>query len=120
MLKKNEEYIVDIVDNGFQGEGIAKIDGITVFVQGAIKGEKIKIKIIKVLSDFCYGKILEIIEKSEHRREPDCPVYSQCGGCDLRHIKYEETLNIKKQIVENCLQKANVGAHICARLRSRA
>ena len=44
MIKKNEEYIVDIIDNGFQGEGIAKIEGITVFIDQAIKGEKIKIK----------------------------------------------------------------------------
>ena len=42
MIKKNEEYIVDIIDNGFQGEGIAKIDGITIFIDQAIKGEKIK------------------------------------------------------------------------------
>ena len=44
MIKKNEEYIVDIIDNGFQGEGIAKIDGMTVFIDNAIKGEKVKIK----------------------------------------------------------------------------
>ena len=45
-MKKNEEYIVEIVDNGFQGEGIAKIDGMAVFVPGTIKGEKVKIKIL--------------------------------------------------------------------------
>ncbi|MCL2383106.1 MAG: 23S rRNA (uracil(1939)-C(5))-methyltransferase RlmD [Oscillospiraceae bacterium] len=108
MLKKNEEYVVEIIDNGFQGEGIAKIDGITVFVQGAIKNERVKIKIIKVLSDFCFGKMLEIIEKSEYRIEEDCATYKQCGGCNLRHIEYEETLNMKRQIVENCLKKANI------------
>ena len=52
MIKKNEEYIVDIIDNGFQGEGIAKIEGITVFIDQAIKGEKIKIKILKVQKNF--------------------------------------------------------------------
>ena len=49
MLKKNEEYIVDVIDNGFQGEGISKIEGIPVFIAGGIKGEKIKIKIVKTL-----------------------------------------------------------------------
>lgn len=121
MLKKNNEYIVDITDNGFSGEGIAKIDGATVFVQNAIKGEKIRIKIIKVLSSFSYGKIIEFIEKSENRTESDCETYKNCGGCNLRHIKYEETLKIKRDIVENCLQKANVGVVHCAtRLRRRA
>ena len=46
MLKKNEEYIVEIIDNGFQGEGIAKIDNVAIFIPNAIKGEKVKIKIL--------------------------------------------------------------------------
>ena len=48
MIKKNEEYIVEIIDNGFEGEGIAKIDGMAVFIPDAIKGEKIKIKILLI------------------------------------------------------------------------
>ena len=106
MLKKNEEYIVDIIDNGFQGEGIAKINGITVFIDQALKGEKVKIKILKVQTNFAYGKILEILEKSNNRINEECSTYKRCGGCNLRHIKYEETLNIKKTIVENCMYKA--------------
>ncbi len=106
MLKKNDEYVVDIIDNGFQGEGIAKIDGMTVFVDKAIKGEKAKIKILKVQTNFAYGKIIEILEKSNNRTNEDCDTYKRCGGCNLRHIKYEETLNIKKTVVENCLYKA--------------
>lgn len=107
MLKKNEEYVTDIIDNGFQGEGIAKLGGMTVFIDQAIKGEKVKIKILKVQTNFAYGKIIEILKRSETRvNEEDCITYKRCGGCNLRHIKYEETLNIKKAIVENCLYKA--------------
>lgn len=107
MLKKNEEYVVNIIDNGFQGEGIAKIDGMTVFIDKAIKGEKIKTKILKVQRNFAYGKIIEILEKSADRiNQEDCTTYKKCGGCNLRHIKYIETLNIKKAIVENCLYKS--------------
>jgi len=106
MLKKNEEYIVDIIDNGYQGEGIARIDGVTIFVDQAILGEKIKIKIIKVMSGFCYGKILEILKESKNRRGIDCNTYKMCGGCDLRHIEYQETLNIKREVIKNCIYKA--------------
>ena len=53
-VEKNKEYIVDIIDNGFEGEGIAKIDNFTVFVDGALKGEKIKILIVKVLSSHAF------------------------------------------------------------------
>ena len=63
MINKNEEYTVEIIDNGFQGEGIAKIDGFTIFIPNAIKGEKIRILIVKVLSSHAFGKILEIIQK---------------------------------------------------------
>ena len=50
-IKKNEEYTVDIIDNGFEGEGIAKIENFTIFIPGAIKGEKVKIVIVKVYDD---------------------------------------------------------------------
>jgi len=105
-MKKNEEYIVDIIDNGFEGEGIAKIDNFTIFIPGSIKGEKIKIVIVKVTSSFAYGKILEILQKSENRIENiDCSTYKRCGGCNLRHINYAKTLELKKNIVQNLVNK---------------
>lgn len=104
-IQKNQEYIVEIIDNGYEGEGIAKIDNFTIFIPGAIKGEKIKILIVKVLSSHAFGKILEIIKKSEKRKEVDCLTYKRCGGCNLRHIEYEETLKIKQDVVQNLVNK---------------
>lgn len=104
-IQKNQEYIVEIIDNGFEGEGIAKIDGFTIFIPGAIKGEKVKILIVKVLSSHAFGKILEILEKSEVRQETDCATYKRCGGCNLRHIKYEETLKMKQNAVQSLVNK---------------
>ena len=105
MIKKNEEYIVDIIDYGMSGEGIAKIENFTIFIPNAMKGEKIKIIIVKVLKSYGYGKIVEIIEKSKYRVEADCATYKRCGGCTLRHIDYEETLNIKQNMVQNLFDK---------------
>lgn len=104
-IKKNEEYIVNIIDNGFEGEGIAKINNFIIFIKGAIKGEKVRILILKVNSSYAFGKILEIIKKSEYRCEEDCNSYKRCGGCDLRHIKYENTLEIKRNLVQNLVNK---------------
>lgn len=104
-VEKNNEYIVDIVDNGYEGEGIAKIDGFTIFIQNSIKGEKIKILIVKVLSSHAFGKIVDILEPSKHRIESDCSTYKRCGGCNLRHIDYEETLNIKQNAVQSLVNK---------------
>ena len=104
-IKKNQEYIVDIIDNGFEGEGIAKIDNFTIFVPNSIKGEKVKVLIVKVLSSHAFGKVLEIIKKSEYRTESDCSTYKRCGGCNLRHIKYEQTLKMKQNAVQNLVNK---------------
>lgn len=108
MIKKNEEYIVEIIDNGYQGEGIAKIDGMTIFIDNVLKGEKVKIKILKVLSTQCYAKVIEILDKSQSRCESDCEPYDKCGGCNLRHMNYQETLKLKKSIVETDLKKAGI------------
>jgi len=106
MVKKNDEYVVKIEDNGFQGEGIVKIDGQVIFVPNSIKGEVVKIKILKVTSKICYAKIIEFIEKSGERVKENCDTYTRCGGCNLRHMTYEYTINIKKQGTLNTLKKA--------------
>ena len=105
-MRKNEEFIVEIIDNGINGEGIAKIDDVPIFIPNTIKGEKVKIKILKVLSSYVFGKAIEILEKSNNRIEPDCNTYPRCGGCNLRHCNYEATIEMKKNSVQNTLSKA--------------
>lgn len=105
LIEKNKEYIVNIIDNGYDGEGIAKIDNFTIFVPTAIKGEKCKILIVKVCSTYAYGKIIEILEKSNVRKEEDCLTYKRCGGCSLRHIDYQYTLDMKRNMVQNLINK---------------
>lgn len=104
-VKKNYEYEVEIIDNGYEGEGIAKIEDFTIFIPGAIKGEKCRILIVKVNKAFAFGKLIEVIKKSNNRVQADCSTYKRCGGCSLRHIKYEETLDIKRGMVQNLVNK---------------
>ena len=104
-VEKNKEYIVDIIDNGFEGEGIAKIEGFTIFIPNTIKGEKVKILIVKVLKSHAFGKALEIIKSSEYRVASDCETYKRCGGCDLRHVEYKETLKMKQNAVQSLANK---------------
>ena len=104
-VEKNKEYEVEIIDNGYDGEGIAKINDFTIFINGAIKGERCKVLIVKVNKSFAYGKLLEIIKKSDARIKADCPTYKRCGGCSLRHINYDETLKIKRDMVQNLANK---------------
>lgn len=104
-IEKNKEYVVDIIDNGFEGEGIAKIENFTIFIPGTIKGEKVKILIVKVLTSHAFGKVLSIIKESDFRQEVDCNTYKRCGGCNMRHIKYEDTLKIKQNAIQSLVNK---------------
>ena len=111
-IRKNQIYEVEIIDNGFEGEGIAKIDGFTVFIPNAIKGEKVRIKILKVLSSHAFAKIEEFIEKSDYRESLDCDTYLKCGGCAMRHINYEKTLEIKRNAVLSIFKKQGLNVNV--------
>lgn len=104
-IEKNDEYIVDIIDYGTDGEGIAKVKGYTIFVSDGLRGERCKIHVTKVLKSYAYAKNIKTIEKSKYRADVDCCTYKRCGGCSLRHIKYDETLRIKKEKVQNIAKK---------------
>lgn len=106
MIQKNQDFEVEILDNGMDGEGIAKIDGYTTFIKGAIKGEKAKIKMVKVNRDYGFGKLVEVITKSQSREKPICPQFQRCGGCSLQHMSYEAQLELKENLVHNTLKKA--------------
>ena len=104
-VEKNKEYMVDIIDNGYEGEGIAKIDNFTIFIPNSLKGEKVKILVVKVLASHAFGKVLEIITPSKARTKSDCETYKRCGGCSLRHVTYEETLKMKQNAVQSLVNK---------------
>ena len=105
MVEKNKEYILDIISQGYEGEGIAKIEGYPIFIEGALEGEKVKVKIVKVKKSYAYGKLLEIIEKSEGREEPKCSNYKRCGGCSIQHMNYKKQLDFKWNRVKDCISK---------------
>lgn len=105
LVEKNNEYILEIVGVGYEGEGIAKIDGYPIFIEGAIYGEKVRALIVKAKKNFAYGKLLEVLEVSEDRVEPKCIYYKRCGGCSLQHIDYKKQLDYKHERVKDCISK---------------
>ncbi|MEA4826913.1 MAG: 23S rRNA (uracil(1939)-C(5))-methyltransferase RlmD [Clostridium sp.] len=104
-IEKNGEYIVKITGLGFEGEGVAKIEDYTIFIDGALIGERAKIKIVKLKKSFAFGKLLEVIEPAKERREPVCGIYKRCGGCRLQHLSYEGQLDFKKNRVKDVLER---------------
>lgn len=112
MLRKNEVYTANISDINNLGYGIAKIDGMVVFVSGGVTGDVLDIKIIKVGKDFCIGKIEKIISSSEYRTESGCPVSNRCGGCVYRNITREYELELKRSYVKHAFLKAGLIADV--------
>ena len=106
MLSKNKEYIVDIVDIGQGGVGIGKYEGFTVFVDGGLVQDKIKVKITKSKKNYAVGDIVEIIEKSPFRAERKCSEsLRQCGGCQIQELDYQKQLDVKTNEVKQVISR---------------
>jgi len=104
-LTKNELYTVTITGYTSEGDGVARIDGQVVFVKGAIEGEVLEIRILKVSKTVAWAKIETILSPSPHRVEPACPAYGPCGGCDFLHMGYTEELRLKESRVADALAR---------------
>lgn len=102
---KNQEYELGIDNLGMNGEGIGRIEGFTMFVPGALPGEKIRIKAVKVGKSYGYGKLLEVIKPSDQRVNPRCEHAGRCGGCQLQHMSYSLQLEFKKQLVKDAMER---------------
>lgn len=101
-VSKNEEVVVEIVGLTHEGEGVGRVNGFTLFIQGALPGEKVRAKVLKVKKQYGYAKLLQLLEPSADRVDAPCPIYKQCGGCQLQHLSYEGQLAWKRQhVVDN-------------------
>ena len=106
MLSKDKMYGVDIVDIGQGGVGIGKFEGFTVFVDGGLVKDKIKVKITKSKKNYAVGDIVEIIEPSPYRVERKCSKeLKDCGGCQIQELDYQEQLNIKTNEVKQVISR---------------
>ena len=105
MLIKNQIYETTVTDYTAEGQGVAHVEGCAVFLPNAIAGERYRIRIEKAGKTWAAGKILEILEKSPHRVNRECPVAKLCGGCDFWHMDYEEETRLKAARVRDCLNR---------------
>ena len=105
MLIKNQVYEARIVDYTADGQGVAKIEGCAVFVANGVVGDLCKIAILKANKTRALGKITQVIEKSPHRINRECPVAKLCGGCDFWHMTYEEECRLKADRVKQNLNR---------------
>ena len=94
-MNKNDEIILEITAVANEGNGIGKYEGMAVFVPFCVPGDIIKARIVKLRKNYCFGKLIDFIKKSDLRIESDCPLFSKCGGCAFRNISYENEIQLK-------------------------
>jgi len=104
-VQKNDFIEVVFEDLTHDGAGVAKVDGYPLFVKNALPGERAKIKVIKANKGYGFGRLIEILEPSPHRIEAPCPIYNECGGCQLQHLSYEGQLLAKEKQVRDVLTR---------------
>ena len=105
-MKKNDFLTLKIEDLNNLGYGISHINGKTVFVSGAVDGDTVECKIIKDCGSYFIARTERLIDSSEHRITPLCPVCSQCGGCAYAQISYDHEREIKKGTVAGASRRA--------------
>ena len=98
-MKKNDTFQLQITDLGTGGEGIGKHEGMTFFVKGALPGDLIEAGVTKLKKTYGYARIVRILEPSEDRVEPICPVAGKCGGCQIMQMDYRAQLRFKERKV---------------------
>ncbi len=96
----------DIVGLTHDGEGVGRVEGYTLFVRGALPGERVRAEVLSIGKSFGRAQMTEIVDRGTGGRvEPPCPIHDTCGGCQLQHLDYQEQLKWKRQHVVDNLQR---------------
>lgn len=129
--KPREGQLCRLVIDGYasDGAGVARLDGMVVFVQGGIRGEACDVRLTHVGRSALWGRVEEVVNPSPARIFPRCLHYTKCGGCQFRHMNYAEELEAKRIRVEDALRRlggadihvsAILGAEQVDRYRNKA
>ena len=103
--KKNASLTLEITGYTAEGMGVARWEGRVVFIPGTILGERWEVQLLKVKTNVAWGRAVRLLDPSPERVELDCPLAGRCGGCQYRHMTYEEELRAKRQRVQDALTR---------------
>ncbi|WP_374055687.1 23S rRNA (uracil(1939)-C(5))-methyltransferase RlmD [Rossellomorea sp. FM04394] len=104
-IELKQQFPLTIKKIGINGEGVGFFKRKIVFVPGALTGEEVVVEVTKVHPKFTEARIKKIRKKSPERTKAPCPVYEQCGGCQLQHLSYEGQLDAKRDILLQSLER---------------
>lgn len=104
MLKRRQEIKTTIEKVAFGGQGISHHENFVIFVENALPGDRMKVRIKKVKKNYAQAYPIEILEPSHLRKEAECSHYGFCGGCKWQNLDYQNQLDFKKQHVIESLE----------------
>ncbi len=101
----HENPIVQITSLSSTGEGVGSLNGLKIFVDGALPGEAVSVEITKRKKNYAKGCLHSLLSPSPERTQPICPHFGTCGGCQVMHLQYPAQLALKQQRVVDALQR---------------
>lgn len=104
-IKIGEKVAVQVSGITHAGSGVGRYNGLAVFIPGTMPGDKVLVEIVEKKKNYAMARLLEIMEPSSCRLEPQCVHYTACGGCRLQHMSYEEQLRLKTGLVRDSLSR---------------
>ncbi len=105
IVKKGENIELEIESLAFGGKGVAKVDGLAIFVERVVPGQRVLARIFKKKKSFAEAYPLEVLRKAPNEIEPKCPAFGTCGGCRLQNLAYEDQLLEKTRQVRDLVQR---------------
>ena len=105
MLQKNDIIELTVEGIASDGSGVARADGIAVFIPFAIPGDTVETRIVKVAKNCLYGIVERMVSPSSDRVSPDCEVFGKCGGCVYRNADYSAELRYKREKIVAAMKR---------------
>ncbi|CAM2801573.1 23S rRNA (uracil(1939)-C(5))-methyltransferase RlmD [Fructilactobacillus fructivorans] len=111
-VQKNKELEVDVIDLTYQGMGVAKVSDFSIFIEDALPGERVQVKILKVKKNFAFGKLGKIIKASPDRVQAIDRRFTQSGIAPLQHLAYPKQLEFKQHQIKELFNKAHLDVQV--------
>ncbi|VTS18217.1 RNA methyltransferase [Streptococcus porcinus] len=105
VIREKQKIKLKVKRMGINGEGIGFYKKTLVFIPGALKGEEVLCQVTSVNQRFLYARLITILKASKDRVQPRCPIYEDCGGCQIMHLAYPKQLDFKDDVIRQSLKK---------------
>lgn len=114
-MEEGKVYKVTIEDYDINGLGVAKMEGIVLFVEKALKDEVVLAKITSLHKKYAFARAIKVLEPIPERLVSSCPYYEGCGGCDLLHIQYKTECKMHQSVQKNnrAVEEDSSTARLC-------